>query len=288
MTAPLLDREEYVEQAYFFRTYRERVEDNQPSQEILATIQEEILSTTKLPMALDFLAGEIQQHGRVSDGMKRLSHYFSPFQTFVMTMSEEDKSKFDQSTALVILEREAEYRSGNAAPAGLFIYQFECIARNRLGYDAGMAAMAGDPLYDESWHDWIRKVRMQLGEMDFSDMIYLRSEFYVADKRRRTGDTQFQPAYPILFGVQEGRIARANRGKDPLLMFAALQRHLGYPTVPRPKPKKEIAPIHPALEQRLQRIEQALHLVQAELKGGLDLSQFYVKPSDFDEPDKKQ
>ena len=286
MTAPLLDREEYVEQAYFFRAYRERVEDNQPSQEILTTIQEEILSTTKLPMALDFLVGEIQLHGHIGDGMQHLSHYFTPFQTFVMTMSEADKSKFDQSTALVILEREAEYRADNPTPAGLFIYQFECIARNRLGYDTGMSAMAGDPLYDESWHDWIMKIRLQLGTIDFSDMIYLRSEFYVTDKRRRTGDNEFQPVYAILFGVQEGRIARANRGKEPLLMFAALQRHLDYPTVPRPRPKSETPPIHPALEQRLQRIEQTMQLIQAELKGGLDLTQFYVKPSDFEEPGK--
>ena len=53
MRPPILDREEYIEQAYFFRVYRERLQENVPSQEILQTIQEEILATTRLPMAID-------------------------------------------------------------------------------------------------------------------------------------------------------------------------------------------------------------------------------------------
>ena len=48
---PVLDREEYIEQAYFFRAFRERLLDGQPSQEILARVGEELLSTTRLPMA---------------------------------------------------------------------------------------------------------------------------------------------------------------------------------------------------------------------------------------------
>jgi hypothetical protein len=50
--------------------------------------------------------------------------------------------------------------------------------------------------------------------------------------------------------------------------------------VPRLKPKSDQPAIHPALEQRFQRIEQALKLVQAELKGGVDLSQFYKLPDE--------
>ena len=55
MPTPLLDREEYIEQTHFFRVFAERLHENVPSQEILLTVQEEILSTTKLPMAIDFL-----------------------------------------------------------------------------------------------------------------------------------------------------------------------------------------------------------------------------------------
>ena len=63
-------------------------------------------------------------------------------------------------------------------------------------------------------------------------------------------------------------------------MFAALQRQLGYPAVPRMKPKSDQQVIHPVLEQRLQRFEQTLKIVQAELKGGIDLSQYFKKPED--------
>ena len=76
MRPPILDREEYIEQAYFFRVYRERLQENVPSQEILQTIQEEILATTRLPMAIDFLRTEILHSGRISDAMHRLAPLF--------------------------------------------------------------------------------------------------------------------------------------------------------------------------------------------------------------------
>ena len=280
MSTPLLEREEYIEQAYFFRSYRERLQDNTPSQEILASIGEEVLATSKLYLALDFLKGEIQLKGRISDGMARLPHYFTPFQVYVMSRAEDDRSRFDQLTALLILEREAEYLAATPAAAGLFIYQFECVARNRLGYDGGMTAMAADPFYPPEWADWIMKVRLRLGATDFADLIYYRSEQYVAERRRRTGNPDYQPSYAVLFGAQEGRIAKANRGKDPLYMFAALQRQLGHPSVPRPKPREEEAVFHPALEARLQRLEKRLQLLEGEMKGDFDLSQFYAKPPD--------
>jgi len=285
MTATLLDREEYIEQAYLFRVYRERLDANMPAQEILATIGEEVLTTTKLPWAIEFLKGEILLKGRVGDGMAHIPHYFTPFQTFVISKAEEDKSRFDLRIALQILEREAEYRAGAATEAGSFIYQFECIARNRLGYDQGMTAMAGDPIYDDGWTNWIMKVRLRLGATDFADLIYYRSGHYVDQRRRRTGDDAYQPSYPVFFGVQEGRIARANRGKDPLFMFAALQRQLGFPSVPRPAPPSDKPIIHPALEERLKRMEKQIKFLDSEAKNKFDLSEFYVKPPDFSDMD---
>ena len=59
----ILDREEYVEQAYFFRTLRERMEQSLSTQELLVSIRQEVLSTTKLPMALDFMADELKLTG---------------------------------------------------------------------------------------------------------------------------------------------------------------------------------------------------------------------------------
>uniref|UniRef100_A0A7C2NTV5 Uncharacterized protein n=1 Tax=Schlesneria paludicola TaxID=360056 RepID=A0A7C2NTV5_9PLAN len=283
----VLDREEYIEQAYFFRTFGERLDENLPSQEILDGIREEILATTKLPMALDVLRGELLHSGRLSTGMRHLGHYFTPFQAFVMQMAEEDKTRFDQRIALHILEREAKYRSESATPAGLFIYQFECVARNRLGYHHGLEAIATDPFYDELWRDWIRKVRMRLGENEFADLIYFRSEWYVEEKRRN-GRPDYQPSGPVLFGRQEGRIAKANRGKDPLYLFAALQRQLGYPSVPRVRPQDSQLALHPVLEQRLQRLEKRLQLIEGEVKGQVDLSEFYAKPPAFPDDDREE
>ena len=85
MTASLLSREEYIEQAYFFRVFRERLQENVPAQEVLSSVREEILATTRLPMAIDFLLGELRHKGRLSEGMFLLPHYFSQFQSFVVS-----------------------------------------------------------------------------------------------------------------------------------------------------------------------------------------------------------
>ncbi|MCG6155568.1 hypothetical protein [Rubinisphaera margarita] len=277
MNRPLHNREEYVEQAYFFRAYRERLEEDLPAQEILKSISQEILATTRLPMALEFLASELMMHGRIGGGMQRLPHYFTPFQTFVIGQAELDRSRFDLKIALEILEKEAEFLAGESASRqGLFMYQFEALSRNRLGYQDGLNSVASDPMFDDDWRDWIGKVKQSLGMVEFSEMIYLRSEFRVFEVQRRTENPDYKPSYPVLFGLQEGRIAQANRGRDPLYMFAALQRHLGYPRVPRPKPPASKR-IDPLVETRLQQLEARLKLLEAEQAGQLDLSEFYVK-----------
>ena len=280
MNHPTLDREEYIEQAYFFRVFRERLDENIPAQEILATVHEEILSTTKLPLAIQFLKGEVLHTGRLGSGMAHLSHYFNPFQTFVINQTEIDNSRFNQRTALEVLQCDALYRAEQATPAGLFVYQFESISRNKLGYDRGLEAIAGDSMYDNTWHDWIMRTRRQLGVLDFADLMYLSSDEYIVDSRRASGNADWQSPHPILFGSKEGRIAKANRGRDPLYMFAALQRQLGYPTVPRVRPSLGLEREIPALHAKIQQLEKRLHLVESELKGNLDLSQFYVKPTE--------
>ena len=280
-----LDREEYVEQAYFFRVYRERLEENVSAQEVLTGIGEEILATTKLPMAIDFLRAELLQSGRVSEGMSRLSHYFTPFQAFVMSKAEQEESRFDARIALRVLEQEAEYRAGEAKLQGLFVYQFECLARNRLGYDLGLKAMAGDPVFNDDWRTWILRLPGLLGTTDFATLLYRRSQHRVDEHRRRTRNPDYHASYPVLFDVQEGRIAKANIGKDPLYMFAALQRQLGYPRVPRPAPPRTTPLFEPAIEMRFQRLESRVQLLEAEQKGGLDLTQFMKEPPNFEKFD---
>ena len=167
-----------------------------------------------------------------------------------------ERGKFDLSVALKILEREANYRATGATPQGIFIYQFECLCRNRLGYDKGLEAMAADPIFDDAWREWIPTVRRQVGIIDFADLIYVRSERYIQDRRGK-GLPLENEGKPPLFGEREGRIAWANRRKDPLLLFAALHRQLGYPAVPRLDPLDHTAEIIPSLLRRMDRVEVA-------------------------------
>src|ERR1700674_1928629 len=107
-----LEREEYIEQAYFFHGFRERLVTSMAAQELLERIHEEILSTTRLPYAIQFLATELKHSGLLASGFARLSHYFTPFQTFVISRTEDERAKFSIDTALLALQREAEYRAG--------------------------------------------------------------------------------------------------------------------------------------------------------------------------------
>ncbi len=271
-----LDREEYVEQAYFFRTLRERMQQGSSTQDLLGAIRQELLSTTKLPMALDFMASELRLTGGYSSAMARLSHYFTPFQVFVVREAEREEGRFDIRVALEVLEREAEYRSKGISLQGVFLYQFETLCRNRLGYDRGLDAIAQDPIYDAGWREWILTVRRQVGIIDIADLIFVRSEHY----RSLKGD----PERPILFGEKEGKIALANRQKDPLFLFSALARHLGYPSVPRPKQQESEGQVMLLLQRRVERMEQRLKLVEEEVRGGINLARFYSSPKDSGGP----
>jgi hypothetical protein len=276
MGGNLLDREEYIEQAYFFRVLRERQAANWATQEILERVHEEILSTTRLPYAIQFLATEVKHSGLLSSGFARLPHYFTPFQAFLVRQTEDERFRFSVETAFLVLEREAEYRAGQLTPPGLFIYEFEVLSRNRLGYDEGLACMAGDPSFDERWVEYLEMVRRQVGVVEFADLIYLRSELYVAEQRRL--DPGYEPPFPPLFGEKEGKIAKANRGRDPLYLFAALQRQLGYPEVPRPRPADEGGDKLLAMEAKVRLLETRLKLLESEVKGQVDLTQFMAKP----------
>jgi hypothetical protein len=272
----VLEREEYIEQSYFFRVFRERVAANQPAQEILARVHEEILAITRLPLAIQFLSTELKHTGTLSSGFARLGHYFTPFQAFVVRQTEEEGRRFTLETALLVLERLAAYLAGQPSPQGLFVYQFESLSRNRLGYDGGLEAMAADPLYDADWRGYLAWLKRQLGVIEFAELIYVRSDLYVKDQRRQTPG--YEPPVPALFGEKEGRIAKAHSGRDPLYLFAALQRHLGYPEVPRPRAPDDTTSRLESLKVQVRELEKRLKLVESEVKGQLDLSQFYARP----------
>jgi hypothetical protein len=292
-----LDREEYIEQAHFFRALGERLAGNLPAQEVLGSVREEVLATTKLPLAIDFLLGELRHEGVLGPAMGLLPHYFTPFQAFVIQQSENERLRFDLRVGLEILRSEAEYRANEPTRQGVFLYQFEALCRNRLSYDRGLEAMARDPVYDETWRAWIRKVRRQIGMVDIADLIYVNSAHYWQRQGSGTGGrpasspspamnepaAEEEPARPadeavVLFGEREGRIALANRRKDPLFLFSSLQRQLGYPAVPRQKAADKQQTLLPQLARRLEQLEMRLKILEEEHRGGLDLTQFYERP----------
>ncbi len=284
-----LPREEYVEQAHFFTVLAERMAENTPAQEVLAAVREEVLATTKLPMAIDFLLAELRHQGTFAPGMRQLAHYFTPFQCYVMSEAENDRRRFDLRIGLLVLAREAQYRAAeHVTRPGLFVYQFEALCRNRLNYDLGLEAMSRDPSYDTTWKEWLLTVRRQIGLVELADLIYVRSGFYVLQQERLGGerareDEEGEPTEGtspstrdfVLFGVQEGRIAWANRRKDPLLLFAALHRHLDYPEVPRSERVDPEERLLPVLARRMEQVEARLRLLEEEQRGGIDLTRFY-------------
>jgi hypothetical protein len=281
-TAPVLDREEYVEQAYFFRTLRERLADNLPAQDVLARAHDELLSSTRLPYAVQFLSAEMKHTGLLGSGFAKLPHYFAPFQAFVVNQAEKETSRFPMPTALLVLEREAGYRAAGPTKAGLFVYQFEAIARNRLGYLDGFAAVAADPLFDPDWRGFVTPLTRQIGDLDIADLVYVRSDLHVLEQRR--ADPGYEPALPPLFGEKEGKVAKASRTRDPLYLFAALQRQLGYPEVPRYSQRDEGKTRIDRLEAKLRELETRLKLAEGELRGSIDLSQF-GKPDLLKDPE---
>ncbi|MEW4456309.1 hypothetical protein AB1L30_26840 [Bremerella sp. JC817] len=273
---PGLEVEEYIEQRHFFEGIQHGLTDNRPMQEILMSVRDEILVTTNLPMAIDFMASELRHSGQFGPAMKRLGHYFSGFQTYIVASAEDDHGKFDFQTGLEILKLEAKLRAEHATPQSLFLFQFEAICRHRLKYDTGFAAMLLDPMYDDAWRNFLEINRRRIGLIDIADMIYTRSEHYITQQIRRGGKLPGSD-FPPLFGEREGRIALANRKRDPMLLFSALQRQLGYPKVPSKKKVDESLFLIPQMMRRMERLEARIKLLEEENRGGIDLTKFYQK-----------
>ncbi|QDS88598.1 hypothetical protein EC9_27890 [Rosistilla ulvae] len=273
----MLPKEELVEQAYFFRILSERMGERLAMQDLLKQVKYELLTSTKLPMAVDFLLTELLHGGAMGPAMRRMKHYFTPFQTFLVDEAEYASGRFGMQIAVQVLQHDAEYRSREPSRQGCFLYQFETLCRNRLRYDQGLKAMSEDPIYDAHWSHWLLEVRHQIGLVDLADMIFLRSEEYVNRKRAIEGP-QFEPKLPTLFGEHEGRMAMANHRKDPLFLFAAMQRHLGYPQVPKAKAADPNVDLVPQLMRRMERLETRLKIMEEEQRQGLDLTKFYVGP----------
>ena len=85
----MLAREEYIEQSYLFRTLGERMLDGVATQEALKNLGHEILATTKLPLAIDYLMRALKLNRTIPSALLQLYHLFTAFHTFVMTESED-------------------------------------------------------------------------------------------------------------------------------------------------------------------------------------------------------
>lgn len=271
----MLEPEEYIEQAHLFQALGQRMAASEPVQETMRQIRQEVLATTKLPLAIDFLLAELNHAGTMATAMRRMAHYFSPFQTFLVACAEAEQGRFDMVRAMRILSGEAQYRAQQPNPAGLFFFQFETLCRNRLSYDQGLEAMSADACFDGSWQVWIRSIRHKLGWIDIADLVYVHSDYYV-QRERQAGRLEVEWPDPLLFGEKEGRIALANRRKEPLYFFAALQRQLHYPAVPRPVPVEDPADRIRKMSRQLERLETRVKLLEEEQRErGIDLSKFY-------------
>ena len=77
------------------------------------------------------------------------------------------------------------------------------------------------------------------------------------------------PLPTVLFGEKEGKIARANRGRDPLFLFAASQRQLAYPKVPYRKPMHDPLAQLPTILAKQREFEQRLNVARALYAGGV-------------------
>jgi hypothetical protein len=225
-------------------------------------------------MAIGFLSAELKHSGVMAPAMRKIAHYFTAFQTFIVEQAESDRGRFDFKTALSILKHEADYRGRSDNRQGFFFYQFETLCRNRLNYDLGLKAMSEDSLYSKEWKEWILIVRRQLGFVDLADLIYGRSVEFVKYRKRHLGEDA-EAEYPILFGEREGKIAFANRRKDPLFLFAAMQRHLGYPPVPRREVFNNTLELIPQMQRRIERLELRIKLMEEEQRHGIDITKFY-------------
>ena len=241
-----LDREEYVEQAYFFQTLRERMQQSYSTQDLLDAIRQEVLTTTMLPYAVDFMAGELRLTGGFATAMARLPHYFTPFQTYVVSEAEKAEGRFDFRIALEILQREVEYRA-------------QVHRRRESSCTSSRPCAATDWVTIAASTRWpaIRSSTRLAGMDPYGpppgrpDRLRrhdLRAQRALSQEANegREGDAFWR----------KGRPHRAGQpSKDPLYLFAALQRHLSYPSVPRPREEDTQRYLLPALQQRVDRME---------------------------------
>ena len=231
-TAVVLDREEYIEQAYFFRTLRERLATNLPAQEVLERVPRGDPLDHPAPLRHPVPGHRAEAHRAARLGVRppaALLHAVPGVRGAARPRTRGCDSACE--AALLVLEREAAYRADKPTPPGLFVYQFETLSRNRLGYDDGLRCLAGDPLYDQDWRGYLEMVRQQLGSGRLRRP-GLRALRAVRPRSETPGrDLRTAPAAPVR---REGRPDR--QGQPPPRPALPVRRPAAAARLPRGAP----------------------------------------------------
>ena len=165
-----------------------------------------------------------------------------------MQQTEDERKQFTLRSDFSSLSARGGYRAAQPTQPGLFVYHFRSARPQSLGYDEGLTAMRGDPFYDPDWRDFLALVqapdrRGRFRRYRVFALAVLCAGSAVVGRLCSAG--------LALVWREEGKIAKANRGRDPLYLFAALQRQLGYPEVPRSKPKDDVGSRIEALKVKI-------------------------------------
>ena len=56
-----------------------------------------------------------------------------------------------------------------------------------------------------------------------------------------------------------------------------MQRHLGYPPVPKLEPVDPLPSLIPQMQRAIERLESRIKLLEEEQRGGIDITKFYGK-----------
>ncbi len=193
---PVLDREEYIEQVVLLpRLPRARPRRHAGAGGPRAGRRGDPLDDQAPAGHLVPGHATSRATGLMAPAMARLGHYFTPFQTHVIGQAEDGREP--------VLDGPGPARSSSARRSS------RPTARRRPGCSStssrpsrgtgsatrqGLDAMAADPFYDEDWRDYILALGARLGDVDFADLIYVRSAYFVTERRRK--DPDFVPKYP--------------------------------------------------------------------------------------------
>ena len=212
----------------------------------------------------------------MSSAMTRLGHYFHPFQTYVIAEAESERGRFDLRIALQLLQPEADYRPEGADATGIVPVPVRIAVPQspeiRYGPDGRSPAIPSTTSHGEhgfSGADGRSAWSISPTWSTFGASIFSRGGSN--SRRKRIAGIRT----PILFGEKEGKIAFANRQRDPLYLFSALQRHLGYPAVPRLEGIEEPDETCKASPAGLNGPNCGCKLLEEEQRGGIDLNKLY-------------